>query len=37
MKKKDKRNERRRTIKKKRMRMTATPSDPVAPHFLFGA
>jgi hypothetical protein len=29
MEKKDKRKERRRT--------TATPSDPVAPHFLFGA
>jgi hypothetical protein len=37
MKKKDKRKERRRTMKKKRRRRTATPSDPAAPHFLFGA
>jgi hypothetical protein len=34
--KKDKRKKRRRTMKKKRRRMMATPSDPAAPHFLFG-
>jgi hypothetical protein len=37
MQAKDKRKKRRRTIKKKRRRTTTTPSDPAAPHFLFGA
>jgi hypothetical protein len=35
MKKKGKR--RRRAMKKKKRRTTTTPSDPAAPHFLFGA
>jgi hypothetical protein len=37
MRNKDKRKEKRRTMKKKRRRTMATPSDPAAPHFLFGA
>jgi hypothetical protein len=36
MREKDKRKKRRRTMKKKRS-TTTTPSDPAAPHFLFGA